>query len=75
MTLGSLARTLLGDRAFVRVADAYRAIFVNLDALVDCLPPFAPGTEILDVGGGDGAVLDRVLADRKSTRLNSSHRN
>lgn len=62
MTLGSLARTLLGDRAFVRVADAYRAIFVNLDALVDCLPRFAPGTEILDVGGGDGAVLDRVLA-------------
>ena len=68
MSAGSLARRLLGDRLFVRAADFYRAIFVDLDAVVDCLPAFAPGTEILDVGGGDGAVLDRVLARNPGTR-------
>lgn len=68
MTVGSLARRLLGDRLFVRLASLYRAIFVDLDAVVDCLPRFAPGTEVLDVGGGDGALLDRVLARNPGTR-------
>ena len=68
MTVGSLARRLLGDRLFVRAAGLYRAIFVDLDAVVDCLPLFAPGTELLDVGGGDGALLDRVLARSPGTR-------
>lgn len=62
MKPGLLARRLLGDRVFVRAAESYRAIFVSLDAVVDCLPPFPPAAEILDVGGGDGAVLDRILA-------------
>ena len=68
MTVGSLARRLLGDRLFVRVAGFYRALFVDLDAVADCLPRFAPGTEVLDVGGGDGALLDRVLARNPGTR-------
>ena len=68
MTVGSLARRLLGDRLFVRAAGFYRALFVDLDAVADCLPRFAPGTELLDVGGGDGALLDRVLARNPGTR-------
>lgn len=68
MTLGSLARRLLGDRRFVRAAGFYRALFVDLDAVADCLPRLAPGSEVLDVGGGDGALLDRVLARNPGAR-------
>jgi hypothetical protein len=62
MKPGHLARRLLGERGFVRAAESYRAIFVSLDSVVDCLPTFPPAAEILDVGGGDGALLDRILA-------------
>jgi hypothetical protein len=68
MTVGTWARRVLGDRAFVRAADVYRRIFVDLDAVVDCLPAPPPGAEILDVGGGDGALLDRLLARHPDAR-------
>jgi Methyltransferase domain len=68
MTLGALARRMLGERAFVRAADLYRSIFVDLDAVVDCLPAPPPAAEILDVGGGDGALLDRLLARHADAR-------
>lgn len=68
MTAGAFARRMLGERSFVRLAELYRSIFVDLDAVVDCLPSPPPGTEILDVGGGDGALLDRLLARHPTVR-------
>jgi len=65
---GALARRVLGERRFVRAAERYRRIFVDLDAVVDCLPAPPPDAEILDVGGGDGALLDRLLARHPGVR-------
>jgi hypothetical protein len=60
-TPGQLVRRLLGDRLFCRVVEIYRAVFVDLDEVAACIPELPAGAEILDVGGGDGAVLDRLL--------------
>lgn len=66
--LGTLARRLLGPRAFGALAERYRALFVDLDAVVESLPALPPGAEVLDVGGGDGALLDRLLAREREAR-------
>jgi O-methyltransferase domain len=62
MTAGQLARRLLGRRGFSRVAGWYRALFVDVGKVVDSLPALPDDVEVLDVGGGDGAVLDVLLA-------------
>jgi hypothetical protein len=61
ITPGALVRRLLGDRLFSRVVEVYRAVFVDLDEVAACIPELPAGAEILDVGGGDGALLDRLL--------------
>ena len=70
VTPGQFVRRLLGERLFARVVEFYRAVFVDLDEVAACLPPLAPGSEILDVGGGDGALLERIL--RRQPRLRAS---
>jgi cyclopropane fatty-acyl-phospholipid synthase-like methyltransferase len=69
MSLGSLARQLLGDRWFPVVGSWYRAVFVNLDRVVDCLPPLPPGARVLDIGGGDGAMINILLARNPSCEV------
>jgi hypothetical protein len=61
ITPGTLVRRLLGDRLFSRVVEVYRAVFVDLDEVAACIPELPAGAEILDVGGGDGALLERLL--------------
>jgi len=61
---GQIARRLLGP-AFKPVGDIYRRLFVNLERIVDELERELPkGANILDIGGGDGALIDRLL-DRR----------
>ena len=61
---GQIARKLLGP-AFKPVGDAYRRIFVNLERIVDLLERELPrGAAVLDIGGGDGALIDRLLNRR-----------
>lgn len=60
MSLGQLARRLLG-RHFRSLGRWYRAVFVDLDALVSSLPEMPAGSRVLDIGGGDGEVLARLL--------------
>src|SRR5512133_2396508 len=62
MSLGQLARQILGNRWFPVVGSWYRAVFVNLERVVDCLPPLPPGAHVLDIGGGDGAMINILLA-------------
>jgi 2-polyprenyl-6-hydroxyphenyl methylase/3-demethylubiquinone-9 3-methyltransferase len=70
VTPGKLVRRLLGDRIFASVVRVYRAIYVDLDAVAECIPVLPPGAELLDVGGGDGALLDHLL--RRQPHLNAS---
>jgi len=66
--IGRVARAVLGERLFPRVGALYRAIFVNLQAVVDSIPTLSPTARVLDIGGGDGAVLDRLLARYPESR-------
>lgn len=61
---GRLARRVLG-RHFPVAGRAYRRCFVDLDAVARCISPYIPaGARVLDVGGGDGDPLNRLLALR-----------
>jgi hypothetical protein len=52
---------MLGNRLFRGVVKVYRAVFVDLDEVAACIPELPHGAEILDIGGGDGALLGRLL--------------
>ncbi len=58
MSLGSLARATLGP-LFPVVGAAYRRLFVDVAKVAAALPVFE--SPLLDVGGGDGAVLNPLL--------------
>jgi 2-polyprenyl-6-hydroxyphenyl methylase/3-demethylubiquinone-9 3-methyltransferase len=62
MSLGSAVRALFG-RHERRVADFYRALFVDLDDFVGKIRHWAPeARRILEVGCGEGAVTERLAA-------------
>jgi hypothetical protein len=65
---GQLARRLLGPRLFPRVGRAYRALFVDLERVVDSFPPLPPAGHVLEVGGGDGELLNVLLARHPGLR-------
>lgn len=70
MSLGTLARRLLGDQTFRVAGRAYRSIFVDLDGEIGVLAAEIPeSAHVLDVGGGDGEPLDRLLALRPDVRV------
>lgn len=61
---GQIARRILG-RHFKPVGDVYRRVFVNLDKIVEFFDHELPiGANVLDIGGGDGALVDRLLIRR-----------
>jgi hypothetical protein len=61
---GQIARRLLG-RHFEGVGNVYRRIFVDLDRIVDVFERELPrDAKVLDIGGGDGALIERLL-DRR----------
>lgn len=63
-------RILLGDRAFRAVGRAYRAVFVDLNREIATIAAeIPPHAHVLDVGGGDGEPLDRLLALRPDIRV------
>jgi len=61
MSLGSLARKVLGKKFFPTVGSWYRSVFVDLEKVVDCLPLLPPGSQVLDIGGGDGEMINIIL--------------
>ena len=70
MTPGRLVRTLLGPRAARVVGHAYRALFVDMDQVVATISRQIPtGAHVLDVGGGDGAVVNGLLVHRPDIRV------
>jgi cyclopropane fatty-acyl-phospholipid synthase-like methyltransferase len=62
MSVGTLARKILGKKWFPVLGRWYRAVFVDLTKVVACLPPLPPGSHVLDIGGGDGEMINILLA-------------
>jgi cyclopropane fatty-acyl-phospholipid synthase-like methyltransferase len=69
MSIGSAARSILGKRWFPVVGGWYRSVFVDLARVVDCLPDLPPGARVLDIGGGDGQMINILLAKNPSLRI------
>ncbi|MBN1617756.1 class I SAM-dependent methyltransferase [Candidatus Dojkabacteria bacterium] len=61
MSIGKFARKLLGSN-FYKIAKYYKEFFFHIPSFVEILPKFPANTTILDVGGGDGEVLNYVLS-------------
>lgn len=60
MGIGPLVRRAFG-RHERRISEAYRRIFVDLDALVASIRAHAPAPlHVLEIGCGDGAVTERL---------------
>lgn len=61
---GQIARRLLGKH-FIPLGNIYRRIFVDLERVVDVFEHELPeNARVLDIGGGDGALVDRLLNRR-----------
>jgi ubiquinone/menaquinone biosynthesis C-methylase UbiE len=69
MSLGSFVRRLSGPYEHA-IASAYRAIYVDLDALVECFLRWQPvAMKILEVGCGEGAVTERLRASYRDATI------
>ena len=70
MSIGSTVRRVFGEKNFRAVGEAYRKVFVDLDAVADALAPLLPmKCRLLDVGGGDGAPLNHILRRRPDVEV------
>src|SRR3990172_5932074 len=61
VSAGQLARRLLGDRWFPVVGRLYRRLFVDLRKVAEGLPKVPEGGHVLDVGAGDGELVNLLL--------------
>ena len=69
MPLGQLARRILGTR-FQPIGELYRAIFVDIGKVAEAVSRAIPsGAHCLDVGGGDGMLVDALLRLRPDIRV------
>lgn len=69
MSLGSIARAILGERFFPVVGRYYRALFVDLNKVIDSFPAPAPAARVLDIGGGDGEVMKLYFERHPQARV------
>jgi 2-polyprenyl-3-methyl-5-hydroxy-6-metoxy-1,4-benzoquinol methylase len=68
MSIGATVRARLG-RFEQPVAEAYRAMFIDLDDLARRVDATAPGARrVLEIGCGDGSVADRVVRTHPRAR-------
>lgn len=70
MSIGSLARKILGKKLFPLVGRYYRSIFVDLEKVARLMSKEIPeSANVLDVGGGDGELLNHLLANRSDIKV------
>ena len=69
MSLGSIARSVLGEELFPKVGRLYRAVFVDLQKVAESFPVPPPGAAVLDIGGGDGEALKPYLDRHPEVRV------
>jgi cyclopropane fatty-acyl-phospholipid synthase-like methyltransferase len=68
MTPGQLARKLLGP-LFPIVGRRYRSFGVDLQKVSECLPWLPESAHLLDIGGGDGDLLNFILERNPTARV------
>jgi hypothetical protein len=66
MSIGKAVRSALGPVAPL-AAGAYRRVFVDVRKVAACVPPI--DGLLLDVGGGDGAILNSLLDLQPALRV------
>ncbi|SFK41466.1 Methyltransferase domain-containing protein [Lysobacter sp. cf310] len=70
MRIGPLLRACMPASLERVAANAYRAIFVDLDRVAAKLAEALPAdASVLDIGGGDGELLNRLFALRPDLRV------
>lgn len=67
MSIGGVTRKLLGKN-FNSVGKIYRAFFVNVDTFIACIPKFEKGEILIDIGSGDGEILDKILTQNPNIK-------
>ena len=60
MAIGPTIRQLLGPLE-KPISDLYRGIFIDLTALVNQIKEWVPASNILELGCGEGAVVERLV--------------
>ncbi len=61
MSIGQMCRKILGPKYFKHVGKIYRRFFVDLEAVASALPAIPAGGHLLDVGGGDGELINHIV--------------
>ncbi len=69
MKIGNLARKTLGKKFFKKLAHYYRAFFFDIEAFVNTLPCLKSAKNILEIGGGDGAIAERILSNYPQAKV------
>lgn len=60
MSIGPVIRQMLGPLERP-ISEFYRSVFIDLTAFVDQIQRWAPASNILDLGCGEGAVSERLV--------------
>lgn len=61
MSLGKLARVIFGKKYFPVLGRAYRSFFWDVRKIVLSFPEMEDNAHLLDIGGGDGYLLNAVF--------------
>lgn len=68
--ISKLFRKGLGKK-FFKLAIIYRSFFVNLGLVASAVSEFIPSSAlVIDIGGGDGMLLNWLLQSRKDICVN-----
>ena len=68
MTIGKLTRKIFKDK-FYKIAKYYRKIFVDLDKVVCSIPNINSYKNVLDIGGGDGEIINHFFKYNSETKV------